>query len=128
VRGIFHKFSGLLAPTSGDGQRCVRVCWCVSGRTCTTTVRVKNAAAMTTGEANRRMSLLSKSQAIAPAGSSSKGDVASTDLGKFRLGALLGKGAFGQVVRPACKNIRAYLLSYYSSSVMLLFACRFTRV
>jgi hypothetical protein len=38
-----------------------------------------------------------KSQANAQAAAGVKGDAASVDLGKYRLGALLGKGAFGQV-------------------------------
>ena len=38
-----------------------------------------------------------KSQPSNSAVSNVKGDVASIDLGKYRLGALLGKGAFGQV-------------------------------
>ena len=45
-----------------------------------------------------------KSQSTTPALAGIKGDVASIDLGKYRLGALLGKGAFGQVRTKIAHN------------------------
>ncbi len=44
-----------------------------------------------------------KSQSASTSGAGAKGQAASIDLGKYRLGALLGKGAFGQV-RPTFRN------------------------
>jgi serine/threonine protein kinase len=60
-----------------------------------------------------------KSQSVSASGAGAKGQAASIDLGKYRLGALLGKGAFGQV-RSTLRN-QGLALSHFEHCDRLCF-------